>query len=77
MAKKIEEAKMINVKALVYLKYNKNCYKIGDEFQVNEDDLEEMGEKELIGPGKEVLKEDLNDAPENLGADVLPPKEGE
>ncbi|MBU3171359.1 hypothetical protein KPL49_07620 [Clostridium estertheticum] len=68
---------MINVKALVYLKYNKNCYKIGDEFQVNEDDLEEMGEKELIGPGKEVLKEDLNDAPENLGADVLPPKEGE
>ncbi|APC41063.1 hypothetical protein [Clostridium estertheticum] len=77
MAKKIEEAKMINVKALVYLKYNKNCYKIDDEFQVNEDDLEEMGEKGLIGPGKEVLKEDLNDAPEELGADVLSPKEGE
>ncbi|MPQ32448.1 hypothetical protein E4V42_13510 [Clostridium estertheticum] len=68
---------MINVKALVYLKYNENCYKIGDEFQVNEDDLEEMGKKGVIGPGKEALKEDLNDAPEDLGADVLSPKEGE
>ena len=73
MAKKVEDVKTISVKALVYLKYNKNCYKIGDEFQVNEDDLEEMGERELIGPGKEVSQE----VPEEPGADVLPPKEGE
>ena len=77
MAKKIEDVKMISVKALVYLKYNKNCYKIGDEFQVNEDDLEEMGEKELIGPGKEILEEFTQAVPEEPGADTTIPKEGE
>ncbi|MCB2300390.1 DUF7210 family protein [Clostridium tagluense] len=73
-----EEVKMINCKALVFLKYNENHYKIGEELQVNENDAEEMAEKEYIGP-LEVLQLQKVEVPSEIppGAVEDVPKDGE
>ncbi|EQB3101468.1 hypothetical protein ACYIU4_002831 [Clostridium botulinum] len=46
MAKKNEE--MIKVKAIVCLKYNRKYIEIGQEFEVNKDDVKEMLDRGLI-----------------------------
>ena len=40
--------KTIQVKALVNLKYDKNCFNIGDELKIRVDDLTEMIERGYI-----------------------------
>ncbi|MFG0953081.1 hypothetical protein ACGAKC_18735 [Clostridioides difficile] len=50
MAKKKDN--LMQVKVLVYLKYDNGCYKIGDVFEIRKADQESMEEKgyiEVIG----------------------------
>lgn len=47
MAKKIEE-ELKKVKALVNIKYDEECFKIGDEFEVRKEDSKEMSQKGYI-----------------------------
>jgi len=47
MAKKVDE-KLKKVKALVNIKYDENCFKIGDEFEIREDDAEKMTKKGYV-----------------------------
>ncbi|HBE7903683.1 hypothetical protein KWL52_009665 [Clostridioides difficile] len=54
MAKKKDN--LMQVKALVYLKYDNECYKIGDIFEIRKVDQESMEEKgyiEVIGEAEE------------------------
>ncbi|HBF8411679.1 DUF7210 family protein [Clostridioides difficile] len=54
MAKKKED--LMQVKALVYLKYDNDCYKIDDIFEIRKADQELMEEKgyiEVIGEAEE------------------------
>ncbi|EGT4823290.1 hypothetical protein I5976_12475 [Clostridioides difficile] len=54
MAKKKEN--LMQVKALVYLKYDNDCYKIDDIFEIRKADQELMEEKgyiEVIGEAEE------------------------
>lgn len=48
------KAKMVNAIALVNLKYDKNCFKIGEELKIKVNDVEAMKDKGYI----EVLGED-------------------
>lgn len=48
------KAKMVNAKALVNLKYDKDCFKIGEELKVRASEVEAMEGKGYI----EVLGED-------------------
>lgn len=51
MAKKVEEKvekKIMKVKGLVNIKYDENCFKIGDEFAVRKEDSEEMSNKGYV-----------------------------
>lgn len=66
---KEEKEVLYNATALVYLKYDKECYKIGDKFQVREDDAKELKEKGYANIESIDHKED-----ENLNGDG---KEGE
>lgn len=80
MAKKAEEKTMVEkrimkVRALVNIKYDKDCFKIGDEFEVSEEDSKEITEKGYV----ELLEELQTEKPaenENNGQGE-PPKEGE
>lgn len=47
MAKNIEE-ELKKVKALVNIKYDEECFKIGDEFEVRKEDSKEMSQKGYI-----------------------------
>lgn len=47
MAKKVD-GKLKKVKALVNIKYDENCFKIGDEFEIREDDVEKMTNKGYV-----------------------------
>ena len=47
MAKKVDE-KLKKVKALVNIKYDEDCFKIGDEFEIREDDVEKMTNKGYV-----------------------------
>lgn len=62
------KAKMVNAKALVNIKYDKNCFKIGDALKVRASEVEAMEGKGYI----EVLGEDSDG--EGTGEE---PKEGE
>ncbi|AXU74651.1 TPA: hypothetical protein SOL98_001204 [Clostridioides difficile] len=60
MAKKKEN--FMQVKALVYLKYDNNCYKIDDVFEIRKADQEVMEEKgyiEVIGEAEEKNNNEL------------------
>ncbi|HDO9123796.1 TPA: hypothetical protein P5O17_003889 [Clostridioides difficile] len=60
MAKKKEN--LMQVKALVYLKYDNNCYKIDDVFEIRKADQEVMEEKgyiEVIGEAEEKNNNEL------------------
>lgn len=50
------KAKMASAKALVNLKYDKNCFKIGEELKVRVSDVEAMKGKGYI----EVFGEDVD-----------------
>lgn len=47
MAKKVD-GKLEKVKSLVNIKYDENCFKIGDEFEIREDDVEKMTKKGYV-----------------------------
>lgn len=57
---KEEKQVLYNAIALVYLKYDKECYKIGDKFQVREDDAKELEEKGYANIEAIDYKEDKN-----------------
>ncbi|MBU5268897.1 DUF7210 family protein [Clostridium tepidum] len=44
----VEEKAIIKVRALVNIKYDKDCFKIGDEFEVRTEDSEEMTKKGYV-----------------------------
>ncbi|VFC53590.1 Uncharacterised protein [Clostridioides difficile] len=58
MAKKKEN--LMQVKALVYLKYDNECYKIDDIFEIRKDDQELMEEKGYIEVLGEVEEKNNN-----------------
>lgn len=75
MAKgKQEEAKenLYNAKALVYIKYDKENYKPGDEFEVRESDVKELKEN-----GYAEVKETPINVPANNQTDGEGEKAGE
>lgn len=47
MAKEIGQ-ELKKVKALVNIKYDEECFKIGDEFEVRKEDSKEMSQKGYI-----------------------------
>ncbi|HBJ2602288.1 TPA: hypothetical protein LA751_001567 [Clostridium botulinum] len=56
MSKKKEE-NLVKAKAKVYLKYDKDFFKIGEELKVRIEDAKEMVEKEYIELLEELPKE--------------------
>ncbi|WP_443660487.1 DUF7210 family protein [Clostridium algidicarnis] len=67
MAKK----NLVKAKALVNIKYDKDCFEVGDELKVRIEDAEEMSQKGYV----ELLGE-LPEESEGQGTGE-PPKEGE
>lgn len=55
------KVKMLNAKALVNLKYDKSCYKIGEKLKVRVNETEEMVEKGCIVLVEEVPKDNEQD----------------
>lgn len=52
-----KEKQTIKAKALVFLKYDKDCYKIGDELNVRVEDAPRMIEKGYIEALEEIAAE--------------------
>ncbi len=69
MSKKKEE-NLVKAKVKVYLKYDKDCFKIGEEIKIRIEDAKEMVEKEYIELLEELPKEDTQVPGEDI-------KEGE
>ncbi|HGM3507749.1 TPA: hypothetical protein ACKOR7_002332 [Clostridioides difficile] len=65
MAKKKEN--LMQVKALVYLKYDNDCYKIDDIFEIRKADQELMEEKGYIEVIGEVEEKNNNELLEKDG----------
>lgn len=61
---------LIKVKALVYLKYDKTCVAINEEFDARKKDVKEMQDKGFVEVLEEMPEENQED-----GGD--PPKDGE
>ncbi|CDI50301.1 hypothetical protein [Clostridium tetani] len=47
---------MVKVKALVNIKYDNDCFKIGDKFEIRKEDFREMIEKGIVEEVKEESK---------------------
>lgn len=78
MAKKNDEnIELVKVKALACLKYNKEYMAIGQEFEVNKNDLEEMVKRGLIETGSATLVNDTLKDGLNEPGEVIDTKEGE
>lgn len=66
--------KTIQAKALVNLKYDKNCFKISDELKVRVDDAKEMVERGYIELLDEVSNVNEDEGEEEVTAEI---EEGE
>lgn len=59
--KNTEENKMVKVEALVYLKYDKECFKIGDNFEVGVEDIEDMTGKGYVKALEIIIDEQVSE----------------
>ncbi|MBY6871673.1 hypothetical protein HYH37_00405 [Clostridium botulinum] len=65
MSKKKEE-NLVKAKAKVYLKYDKDFFKIGEELKVRIEDAKEMVEKEYVELLENLPKEDTETPGEDI-----------